>query len=435
MKHCCAAVWLFFAVPVCVLAAAGPREAQWKNVEDAMNKGLPQTAITNLEPIIAGALKDKAYGEAAKAIARKIVLEGNIQGNKAEEKITRLETEITKAPTEIKPLLQTILANWYWHYFQNNRWRFLQRTATAAEPGKDFTTWDLPRLFAEIDKHFQASLAATDMLKKTSVAAFDELLQKGTVPDGYRPTLYDFIAHEALKFYTSGEQTAAKAEDEFELPVGDIGPGVVSALAPLEQFVALERADRPMTAEQAAELEAMRRSPKGKAYFLFRDLLRFHLNDTDKSAVLDADLARLHWAYNTAFGEDKAARYKAALKSFTEKWAGHELSALALHHWAGVVQGEGELVEARALAQRGAKVFPQSHGGKMCRNLVNEIEARSASITTERVWNAPLPKITVNYKNVTNVYFRAVARSAPKVLLPGAGWPVRVNRSWRQKSV
>src|SRR6185503_17162322 len=32
----------------------------------------------------------------------------------------------------------------------------------------------------------------------------------------------------------------------------------------------------------------------------------------------------------------------------------------------------------------------------------------SASIVTERIWNAPLPKIEVRYKNVGEVYFRAV---------------------------
>ena len=95
-------------------------------------------------------MKDKAYAEAVKAIGEKIALEGNIQGNKPEEKITRLEAEIAKAPKEMTPVLQTLLAHWYWQYFQQNRWRFMQRTATATAPGKDFTTWDLPRLFAEI---------------------------------------------------------------------------------------------------------------------------------------------------------------------------------------------------------------------------------------------------------------------------------------------
>ena len=50
------------------------------------------------------------------------------------------------------------------------------------------------------------------------------------MPDSYRPTLYDFVAHQALEFYNSGEQAAAKAEDAFELsadsPIFRPGGGV-----------------------------------------------------------------------------------------------------------------------------------------------------------------------------------------------------------------
>lgn len=380
----------------CSLHAA-PRDALWKAVEEAVQKGLPKTAITNLDLIIPAAIKDKAHGEAAKAIARKIVLEGSIQGNKAEEKIMRMEAEIAKAPKEIVPLLDAIAANWYWHYFQNNRWRFMQRTQTAQAPGKDFTTWDLPRLFAEIDKQFSKALAGADTLKKTPIATFDELLEKGTVPDTYRPTVYDFIAHEALKFYTSGEQAAAKSEDAFELFADKPVYGIVPLFGTAEEFIAgkIERRGD----ESAAE----------KALFLFRDLLLFHRNDRDPSAFVDANLARLAWANNAAFGEDKSARYKAALRTFVDKWADHETSALALSYWARVIQGEGDLVEARRLAQRGANAHRNSVGGRMCRNLVSEIEAKSASIATERVWNAPWPTVSVHYRNLTNVYFRAVA--------------------------
>src|SRR5437762_14286148 len=122
-------------MPFLVLeAGASPRDAQWKKVQDAIQKGLPKTAITNLEPIIQGALKDKAYAEAVKAIGQRIALEGNIQGNKPEEKIVRLEAEIAKAPKEMVPVLDTLLADWYWHYFQQNKWRFMLRTATAQQP-------------------------------------------------------------------------------------------------------------------------------------------------------------------------------------------------------------------------------------------------------------------------------------------------------------
>ena len=200
-----------------VFCWAGTRDAQWKQVDEAIQKGLPKTAIEHLDPIIAGAIKDKAYPEAIKAIGKKIALEGNIQGNKPEEKITRLQAEIAKSPKEMQPVMTAILAHWYWQYFQHNRWRFVQRTATAEPPGEDILSWDLPRILAEIDKHFTAALANEAELKKIPIAQYNDLLDKGTMPDTYRPTLFDFLAFEALKFYSSGEQAGSKAEDAFEL--------------------------------------------------------------------------------------------------------------------------------------------------------------------------------------------------------------------------
>ena len=391
---------------------AGPREAQWKQVEAAIQKGLPKTAITNLEPIIQGALKDKDYAEAVKAIGQKIALEGNIQGNKPEEKITRLAAEIAKAPKEMAPLMDTLLAEWYWQYFQQNRWRFMQRTATAAQPGKDFTTWDLPRLFQEIDRQFQKALATDKILKATPITAWKDLLQKGTMPDSYRPTLYDFIAHQALEFYTSGEQAAAKPEDAYELSADS--PVLDSA----EKFVAWQ----PVA---GADTD----SPVLKAIRLYQELLRFHKNDpAPPLAFADADLERLTWSWNAAFGEDKNTRYKAALEAYIRLYADFDISPLAMEREARVVQQEGDLVAARKLALRGAQLFPQSPGGKLCRNLVTEIEAKSASVATERVWNCfpgrsagvspaspagvppagTCPALNVRYRNVDAVYFRAI---------------------------
>jgi hypothetical protein len=371
---------------------AVPRDDLWKNVNDAEKKGLPATAITNLEPIIAGALQDRAYPEAAKAIAKKIALEGNIQGNKPEERITRLEAEIARAPKEMTPVLETLLAHWYWQYFQQNRWRFLQRTATAQAPGTDFTTWDLPRLFAQIDRHFQQSLAAEKTLKAVPISAWDDLIEKGTMPEAWRPTLYDFIAQEALEFYTLGEQAAAGPQDAFELAANS---PVFRATPEFMNWV-----DHLAGDTNPAAIRALK---------LYRDLLRLHQNDpAPRLAFAAAELERLTWGWNTAFGEEKNALYKAALERFARDYADFDLSAFAVEREARVIQQEGDWVTAHDLANRAAKAFPNEPGGQLCHDLVLEIEARSAAITTERVWNAPWPKITVRYKNVDIIYFRAI---------------------------
>ena len=69
---------------------------------------------------------------------------------------------------------------------------------------------------------------------------------------------------------------------------------------------------------------------------------------------------------------------------------------------------EGEPAKARELAQRGLAAFPNSVGGAMCFNLIQQIEAKSARLQTENIWNAPWPTLDVTYRNVTKVYFRAV---------------------------
>jgi len=384
-----AAGLLLVSAAVIVLAADSMQQ-RWKPVEDAIGKGLPKTAIEKLEPIIKDALERKDWAEAIRAIGQKIALEGTIEGNKPEEKVTRLQAEIEKAPAEMKPVMEAILAHWYWHYFQQNRWRFQQRTQTAEEPGADFTTWDLPRILAEIDKHFAAALANDKALKSTPVTAFESLLDKGSMPDAYRPTMYDFLAHEALQFYQAGEQGAVQAEDEFVLDAES------PVFGPASDFTLW----RPQTTDTG--------SPLFKAVELFRSLLEFHKDAADKTAFADADLWRLNFAYNKADGETKDARYGAALKRFVGEWADHEVSARARAAWAALLQEQDELVEARGIAQRGYELFPKSAGGAMCFNIVQQIESKHASINTERVWNRPLPTIDITYRNVTNVYFRAV---------------------------
>ena len=148
----------------------------WKQVAEADRKGLPRTGIKALEPIIDGAIKDKNYPEAIKAIAKKIILEGNIEGNKPEEKITRMQAAISAAaPAEMQPVMNAILAHWYWHYFQQNRWRFTQRTATGVSPGERHPdlgpTANLRRDRQDLRR---PRLTAEQELKTTPVANYDD---------------------------------------------------------------------------------------------------------------------------------------------------------------------------------------------------------------------------------------------------------------------
>ncbi|MBK8478597.1 MAG: hypothetical protein IPL39_20635 [Opitutaceae bacterium] len=370
--------------------SAGPRDEQWQQVHEAVGRGLPKTAIERLEPIIAGAVADRSYAEAIKAIGRRIALEGVVQGNKPEEKIVRLQAELDKAPAEMKPAMEALLGHWYWQYFQHNRWRFLQRTQTAEAPGPDLQTWDLARILAEIGRCFDAALADPAALQATSIETFDALIDKGSVPDTYRPTLFDFLAYEALSFYQIGEQAAVGAEDAFE----------IAATGPIFGDVAEFAKWQVDTADTGC--------PQLKAIRLYQALLQFHRGDTDRSAFHDADLARLNFGYNAAVGEGKDERYDAALRRFVAATEKHEISARAVFLIASRQNSAGELVAAWKTAQLGRGAFPGSAGGNQCFNLIEQIEARSAQLDTEGVWNAPWPTLNITYRNVTRIHLRAV---------------------------
>ncbi len=405
---------VFFVIfTVSPLFSAEKWTEQWKKVNEAVKKGLPKTAIKCLDPIIKGAIEEKAYGEAIKAIGMKMVAHGNIQGNKPEEKIWRLEAEIEKAPAEMRPLMEAVLANWYWHYFQRNRWRFMQRTRTETSPGDDITTWDLPRIFAEISTHFEKALAASDLLKRTPVSEYDALLEKGSMPDTYRPTLYDFIAYEALGFYASGEQAGARPQDAFSLGAS------TPVFSPAAHFVSW----KIKTATPDA--------PEVKALKLYQELLRFHADDEDRSAWLDVNLHRLTFGYNKAFGEEKKARYKAALKHLESLCPDHPISARVLYHRANVFHAENNFVKAHELARQGTKRFPKSVGGRQCHNLIERIEAQELQVSAERVWNVPFGTIDVTYRNLTAVYFRIVPYDWERWLTTHNRVPTWLNRNQR----
>lgn len=392
MKKYLAGAWVVLFCIMAVESFGADWTNEWKAVEEAAAKGLPRTAITNLEPILAGALAERNYPEAVKALGRRIMLETGIEGSKPEEAILRLQKELPSAPDAMKPVLETLLAHWYWGYYQQNQWRFQARTATTEAPGGDFTTWDLARLFDEISSHFQKALSEAALLKTIKIGAWDGLLTKGTMPDEYRPTLYDFISYEALKFYTQGSVPLSIPEGAFEFS-GD-SPALQSSDRFLEWTPAIDTNLPP-----APDLNALR---------LFQDLLRFHRADpAPRLAFAHADLERLTWAWNTALGEEKNGRYKASLGEFIREWGNQEISALASERLARLEQSENNLVAARETAARAAKAFPDSPGGKLCRNIIADIESKSVQITTEYVWNAPWPEITVNHKNVDKVFFRA----------------------------
>jgi hypothetical protein len=365
------------------------RSRLWSQVQEDMDKGLPKSAIDKLKSIYDGAVEEQAYAEATRALCQRFIMEGQIDQPAYPYAIRQLQAALPEAPEAMRPVLRTILAEWFYVYYMQNQWRFQQRTQTSAPPGDDFETWDLARLLNEIDELFTEALANADILKTIPVAEYDAVLEKGNVSDAHRPTLYDFLAFEALRFYSLDEQFI-RQQGAFRI-----------------------RADSPVFADPDTFLNWSPETEDEDSYLLravrlFQDLLRFHADDDDRTAWLDADLQRLTFARSAAEGSEAGARYRAALQRYADLHVRHPLSASALAHLASSVQATGDLVQARRIAEQGQARFPDSVGGRMCHNLIVNIESKSVQVSTERVWHGSTATIDVQYRNIDKVWFRLI---------------------------
>ncbi|NBW85684.1 MAG: hypothetical protein EBR23_02345, partial [Planctomycetia bacterium] len=380
-------------------APPGPRAAAWQRVQKAFDEGKPKTALEALAGVEQAAVADKAWAEVARAIASRILAETGDRPPDDPERLILLAGAIDKAPAETRGVLEAIRANWTWGFFQQNRWRFQQRTQGGADAA-DLTRiaeWDLPTIVAEIRTRFAAAVGAEgsperQALQALPVADWSALLRPGTLPDAYRPTVWDVVARDALEFAASGERGLVNPEDAFELDADS------PALGTMEEFLAWKPESDPAVTDAS--------SPLLEAARLYRALIAFHHGDKDQTALLAADLDRILWAAGSAVGPELADRKQDALEAFIERAADHETASLARFHLATLLQEQGDFVAARTLAAVGAESHPKSAGGAQCANLVTAIEQKELALVTERAWAEPWPVVRVSYRNLGKVHLR-----------------------------
>lgn len=388
--------------PLCLLFAlllfisftgyAESRSDLWKKVNIAKSKGLPKTAIEHLDPIYKMAVEEGDMTDAVKALCEKIVMEGNIQGNKPEEKIVRLEEAIAKADQKVKPLLQIVLAKWYWHYYSRNRYRFINRSRTEGLAGKDFTTWDLPKLFAYVGNLYENVLKQEDFLKKEKLEQLKGFLDFGSQPIALRPTLFDFFAHEALFFYMVDDQSSAKPTRAFEIEIDS------AAMGSMKEFLAWQ--------PEAFDKD----SCNFRAVRLFQRLLKHNQNTDNRDSMLDNDLIRLAWVKRVAVGDNISEKYMQRLEAFANSNSDHAYSATALGYIAQELFTEKRLVEALEKAEKGISSWPNSYGASICQNVKDQVLAKSLAVEAEKVLLPKGSRIKVTFKNTDKAYFRLYAR-------------------------
>lgn len=288
------------------LINSGHHEKLWQKADSLRQQGLPRSALEIAQQLYSEARAEKNPSLLLRSLLFQVVVRSEFEEDYLYNLIGELNKEVAQTDMPAFPVLHSIIGTLYWNYYQQNRYIILDRTS-GVTTGDDFRTWDLRRLVETTARHYLLSLRDTDELKKIPINIFDEIILKAENSRRFRPTLYDFLAHRALEFFTSGEAGLTQPADRFEIRSTDY-------FAPPELFANLViPVDEPISFE-AQSLE------------IFRVLTGLHLYRKDPAPLINVTLQRLEYVRSNAALPRRDSLYMAALNDLLARFTNHPAS-------------------------------------------------------------------------------------------------------------
>lgn len=362
----------------------------WTKVEKLEIEGLPKSALKIVEEIYEKGEKNDNSPQIIKALFYKSKFSLTLEEDTQLKIINSFKKQISKSNFPTKNVLQNVLANLYWQYFNQNRYRFYNRTKTTTKVDvNDFRTWDLTTLFEEIHRYFKASLKNADQLQNIEITAFATILQIGKDAKVYKPTLFDFLANNSLEFYKSSETSMTRPSYQFTID----NP---SFLGDANTFSTLNISSKDSLSLQLNALK------------VFQKLVDFHLKENNKNALAEIDIQRLNFMHLHANFDEKESILFASLKASKAQFKKHQASGLYAFEIAKIYNAKSKNKKALSICNKVIKKFPKSLGAQKCFILKSKIEQKSLSIKAEEY--IPIDKnsrILVNYNNVEKLFFSA----------------------------
>ena len=367
-------------------------------VDSIANKAKPKDALALIEKMSAQAREDGNSPMLIKSVIYKMMFQSYLEENAFDKILIDLRKDISIAKQPEKSILQSLLAETYWKFYQQNQWKISQRTNVSANIGDDINTWSIQKLTDEITKNFLYSLSEVTLLQNTKVDFLDKVLEGDKYNRSFRPTLYDLLAHRVLDVFINTQINVTQADDEnidFTDPIW---------YADQQTFINLKL---PQSDSSSFYVEALQ---------LFKNLMVFHISDKNEAALADVDLKRLKFIL---LRNNNNELYQNALQNLATKSIHTEVYADVLYEQAilykngqvGVDSNKQNLVKAVELSNKAIKAFPKSIGAFNSENLIKQIKGVELSAQTKIIIEPNKPaQLHLTYKNADTVYFKLYKR-------------------------
>ncbi|MFA7361072.1 MAG: alpha-2-macroglobulin family protein [Candidatus Kapaibacterium sp.] len=391
-------------------------DSKWKEIDSLYNYGLPESAMKILQEVFVNAKGENNTVQYVRALLYKMKL---IQYNEEDaffKSLSEMKSEEAAAVFPMKQFLNSLIGDMYWTFYQNNRYDLLERTRVENFTLEDIKTWDATKIIEQSIQYYKNSISEPERLQQVSLEGYNDMLNNYVydkyIPNGrkYRPTLYDFLAFKAIGFFSNKEAGVTR---------------------PAEQFLLND----PIFMSDAKEFSVLDISTKDVFSFdyyaitILRDVIRFHLNDGNVDALVDADLKRLEFVYNSSGNAEKENLYLKALQNLLDKYSVYPVSTLISYEIANVYQGRGakyvpgitdnykdDLKIAYSICKDAADKYLDSDGAQNCRAIMAALDSKSIQITLE-AYNIPDKpfRSLVTYKNVNKLYYKIVETSYDEI--------------------
>lgn len=303
-----------------------------------------------------------------------------------------LKEDVSVAKQPEKSVLQSLLAETYWNFYQENRYKFFKRTTVQDNIGDDINTWSIQQIINETVKNLLLSLSEKELLQNTKVSLLNNILLGDTSTRYLRPTLYDLLAHRALDIFMNSEIDLTKSGDDgvdFNDPrlSGDY-----------KTFASLKMKTNDSTSFSITKIN------------ILQNLLQYHSLHHNDAALADADLQRLKFIYDKSKAVNKETNYLKAIDLLATQSVSTEIYADILYEQALVYKRDGsdkrksDLIKAVELARKAIKAFPESNGAKNAKNLIKEIESKALSLQMREFSQPGMPsQLFFSYKNIDTI--------------------------------
>ncbi|MFN8255181.1 MAG: alpha-2-macroglobulin family protein [Bacteroidales bacterium] len=377
---------------------------KWKEVDSLERKALPKSALEIVEQILVRAKADNNSQQVIKSFIFRLKYKNTNEENAFEKLCYELDSSIQTAKFPDKAIMHSMLAEMYWWYYQNNRYKFYNRSTTVNFDNQDMQTWSLDNLVDKIIKEHTLALADKDGLQKLPKDQYNELIFYGSKPAELRPTLYDFIAQRALDFFYNTEISLSKPADYFQLK---------------EDFYFADAkifANQNIVSNDSLSLNY-------QAIKLLQELTKFRLGrENEPAAMLDLDLKRIEFANLFSVHPDKDNLYIQALNRLEKQYKNIQWVAEVLYKKAVYYNGQSSRfnpleketfkyknlkVVSRDICKDLIKNYSGTNAAEFANQLKNEIETHHLQFEAE---NMVAPNMVfsakVSYRNCQQIFVR-----------------------------